>query len=202
MSGEYSSIVTFVFVVAIAMAAYEADNSQEPSGRKPASLSKREMVLGERREVAALTRRSDKVRGPLTTSIAASHKLHPTAGESFVITGHIVSEQDLSQVKFKWAIPDGIELVNGEVSGVVQSLLANQPYKVSLTVKKLSNENRQIHFAANAERGGAAFGSSAQYNTEIQTMLDEQDELTRSSLKAKIDRVEEDQKKEELKVFH
>lgn len=176
MSRQYHSIAAFVCLLAIGFAAIDAE--QRNTTRNPASLTKKELRLGELRNDNHL-RHTHKIQGPLKASIAPSNKQLAEVGQTFVLKGLISSTQDLRNVDFKWAVPSGLEVISGQVAGQIVDVKADQPVEVHLTLRKLASENRQVHLVTGAARDGVRFGDSAQFNTEIQEMLDQENEVMR-----------------------
>lgn len=109
---------------------------------------------------------TEKIRGPLNVAIELLHD----DGETVRLRGVITSRRALDEVEFAWSLPVGVELISGELESTLR-LARGEPYVVDLVVKKLSNNNQQIHFHAQSSAGGARFGDTAQYNTEVQQIL-------------------------------
>lgn len=131
----------------------------------------KEMVLSSKAQPKL--RYTQKLRGPLDASLELVGPTPEKKGDVFVMKGLLSSERDLDNVNFKWAVPKGVELVNGSVSGHISSLRAGQPVEVQLTLKSLDSVNHQIHLITSGAQGKVRFGASAQYNTLLQQLLDD-----------------------------
>ncbi len=202
MSGQFSSAVIFISVVAIAVAANLADESS-PSARRnqlalrgPASISKKDMIFGELKPTMEL-KHTEKVHGGIYVKIALTGAKPHHAGDVFVMRGEIRSEDgDLTGVDFKWSLPAGVRLVNGQLNGTLSSLAADHPAIVELTLEKTSANNEQIHLLAGASRGSSRMADSAQFNTDVQDQLEAGRAAIKSGLEA------QGQKHSDIKVFH
>jgi hypothetical protein len=132
MSGQ-SSAVIFIFVLAIGLAANRAEDARGPvaspasQGRRIASLAhtgqpitivtskKSERDFDHTREIH---RHTHKLSGPLSSEIVMVGD-SPEPGDIFVLRGVISASASSENVSYKWIIPDGVELVNGEVASVI-----------------------------------------------------------------------------------
>lgn len=194
MSGHtLSAIGLFIGVAAIALASQQADNNL--AGRSPSTLSKKEMLLGE--VTPPLLRHTQKIHGPLEAHIELIGAVPENSGDVFVLKGHVSSSKDLRDVEFKWAIPAGLEVVNGTANGYISILNADQPAAVQITLRTLASENYQVHLITAGVDGKVRFAESAQYNTLLQGMIDQSKE---AQLKSTEKAVAEETKG--LKVFH
>lgn len=195
MSGQYSAAITFVCLIAIGFAAREADTDNTRNSRAPASISKKEMILGELQPRDLLVH-TEKVHGPLQTSV---EQIGPAAsvGETFVLRASILATEDLSNVEFQWGLPKGVEVVNGALSGKLDAVAASQPVQLEITLKKLVASNQKIHFNAKSTPSvGYGFSDTAQFNTELQEMIKARNVATKAALKSAR------KASHELKVFH
>jgi hypothetical protein len=194
MSGHsISAIVLFIGVAAIALASQHTDVS---AGRAPASLVKKELSLGEAKP--NLPRHTKKIHGPLQSKIELIGAIPEKAGDVFVLKGLVSASQDLRDVEFKWDIPAGLELVNGNLSGTISILSAGLPSEVQVTLRSLTGENYRVHFLAGGTDGGVRFAQSAQYNTLMQPLIEASKEAMLKSTEANTP----PRKEKGLKVFH
>lgn len=170
MSKFYSAAMTMAFAVAIVLAANHAeDNAPSSTTRAPSSL-KKEMVLGN--VEAPLHRHTEKVSGPVETSIELTGARPEKAGDVFVLRGLISSSMPLDMVDFKWSLPEDVELINGELSGQIAALAPGKTAEVVLTLKSKTGENHQVHLMASSHSGETRFGQVSQYNTLLEPVLD------------------------------
>lgn len=193
MSGQFSSVVMFCSLVAIAFAANRATENESPAAsRRPASINtiKKEEKLGPFNVVSAL-KHTEKLRGPLSVKLEMLGPKPSAIGDVFVLRGTLVSREVLDSASYTWSVPAGVELVNGAVSGTLTSVGGDTPGVVELTFRKMSADNVQIHLMAIAVRGGSRFGDSAQYNTEVQDML-----------KPSLEKSSASSENKQLKIFH
>ncbi len=188
MSGKLSTAVMFVSILFIALAAnYSDENSfSEDSSRAPASV--RAMNSKERRLGGFLSkptlRHTEKVRGPLDAKIELVGAKAEKIGDVFVLRGVVSSRSRIENATFQWSVPAGVELINGAVSGELMVVSPDQPAFVELTLRKMKDDNAQVHLMAGAVNGKTTFGDSAQYNTDIQEMLDTDRAAVKKSLEA------------------
>ncbi len=185
MSRQFSSALMFVSLVAIALAFNQAENDQATglgARRSVASADAihKELVLGTFKPTAEL-RHTEKLRGPIEVRLESASP----RGETFALRGVISTKQGLIDVEYTWSVPDGLEVVRGQLKGRVAALSAEQPAQLEITLRVVGTGNQQVHLLAGATRGGVHFAESAQYNTKSKPALDA---------------VHEDG--EELKVFH
>lgn len=171
MSINTRAIATFIFIVTIGIANTTAEDFSEAiDSRGPASVpdnKKSEFIK------PSLFKHTEKIRGPLKVTLQMPSQLPDKVGDVFVVTATIRSSENLRSIDFKWNFPPEVEVVNGEKLGRIDSLLANQPKEVSITLKSLTGANHKVHFLAAASEQGTRFADSAQYNTLFQTVLNE-----------------------------
>jgi len=197
MSGNYSALMTMAFVVAIAVAANRAEENSylPPAPRTPASL-KKELVLGN--VESPLHRHTEKIHGPVEANVELLGERPEEAGDVFVLKGTVTSSLALTEVDFKWSLPEGVVLVNGELRGQIATLNAGKPAEITLTLKSLTGENHQVHLIASAHRAGTRFAQSVQYNTLMEPVL----EAARKDLKKSTKAEEGSPATGKLKIFH
>ncbi len=131
----------------------------------------KEMILSSK--TGPKLRHTQKIRGPLDASLELVGPIPDKKGDVFVLKGLLSSEQDLENVNFKWAVPKGLELINGSVSGQIASLRAGQPVEVQLTLKTLDAVNHQVHLMTSGAQGKVRFAATTQYNTLLQQLFDD-----------------------------
>jgi hypothetical protein len=174
MSGQ--SLMLFVFSVAIAFAANQAEDMiKEPSMRGPASVSGKKIVF---EEVSAV-KHTAKVHGPVDVSVELVGARPNGAGDVFVLKGVVTSSEAVNNIEYSWRIPEEIEVVNGSLEAVIPSLQPDQPFTVEVTLKQKSFANGRIHFRAKSTTPGMKFADTAQYNSMMQEAL----EASRAELK-------------------
>ncbi len=191
----------FIFVMAIAFAANRAEDAKvsaasQMAGRGPASLaaakSKKPPIPSP--EKAPAHKHTHKLSGPLNSSIELVGTA-PAAGDIFVLKGVVVSASPSENVEFKWLLPEGVELVNGEASGEIASLTPDKPFEVQVTLRHVSDSNERVHLQVNGAAGTQKFGNTAQYNTLTEKLLE-------SSRKELLKSTEEHAAKHEQKIHH
>lgn len=208
MSGR-SSAVMFVCLVAIALASNQAENFDSSGSaiaantgmREPASVSNgwgRKPDLASVATSSPILKHTHKIRGPLTSSIELVGAAPERAGDVFVLSGVIRSEQAVPNAQYKWVLPKGVELLNGELSGVISFVEAGQQFPVQLTLRTLVDGNRQVHLSVRAAGSGVRFGDTAQFNTILQKVY----EVSRKELKKSTQEYRAEQDTKGLKVFH
>lgn len=188
----------FVSLVAIVFAtnrAQEAAHLPNKSSRAPASLVtlEKERILGPFK-VAPILRHTQKLHGPLSVRIDLASPTPAEIGEVFVLRGSVFSKEDLQNVEFVWSVPPGLEVINGQLNGTLNLVSAAQARELEVTLRKTTTDNVQVHLMVNGSRNDIGFADSAQYNTEVQTML--------YGEKKDLDKSNESAPRRELKVFH
>ena len=198
MPGKPSAVKYSVFMaiclVAIAMAAAKVEDFEASTSRKPASLSKKEMILGEVKP--DLMKHTHKLRGPLSASIEMLGAAPEREGDVFVLEGYVQSLEEVKDVEFKWALPEGVEVISGELSGVISVLTADVPHKLQITLKQKSSDNHQVHLITSARNQVSAFADSAQFNTLLQPVINASKEELRKSTEREL------ANEKRIKVFH
>lgn len=184
MSGK-SSAVMFIFVVAIALAAGKADDLGIGTGLMGAARESASVAVAGKptfTEAPAIGH-TEKARGPAAVAIELVGAPPAAPGDTFILRGVISSRRAISDLKFNWGLPSGVELVNGESSGLIAAVTPGQNFVIQLTLRARSAVNEQIHLAVTGgSRPGTRFGDTAQFNTMTQALLDEsRRELARST---------------------
>lgn len=199
---RFGSVGLFFSLVAITYAGkFASDDATPKRTRGPASIAamQKEEKLGPFKTVNEL-RHTEKLRGPLTVHVEMIGN-KPEVGDTYILRGTISSRKPLPEASYQWSVPPGVELVNGSLTGTVTGVSADQPAFVELTLRKLSADNAQVHLMANSISGGARFGDSSQYNTEVESMM------TKSAKAATLDGEGDSSNQKpmrvrELKIFH
>lgn len=214
MSGQ--SLVMFISVIAIAIAANRADDSsswlqqkqqeQNPgsSVRGPASVSgKKELAFAQK----DLLKHTQKVRGPLAVSVELVGQRPEQPGDVFVLKGVVSSEAALENIEFNWGIPDGVEVVNGQTSSVIAVIGEGKPFETQITLRQISPSNARVTLRVRGHDSETRFGDTAIYHTMDQQRL----EAARLELKSTAETYMKDsdkrietlsEKKSQLKVMH
>jgi hypothetical protein len=199
MSGKHSAVM-FIFVMAIGLAAYQAEDGHDAlsastgTGRRPSALSVARpfavggFKTGKRPDLdkavdgPRVHKHTEKLSGPLSTSIELVGAAPAAAGDTFALKGVIVGASPIENVEFKWILPEGVELVNGQASGTIASVSSDKPLEVQLTLRQLSDSNQQVHLQVLAASGAQKFGHTSQYNTMMEDLLkSSQKELLKST---------------------
>jgi hypothetical protein len=189
MSGHsVSAVILFVGIAALALV---SQHTETGAMRSPASL-KKELLPGNQ-----FPKHTKKIQGGIESSIELIGAVPEKAGDVFVLKGLVTAASDLRDVEFKWDIPAGLELVNGNVSGTIASLSSKFPAEVQLTLRSRSTENQQVHLMAGAAEEGVRFSDTAQFNTLIQPLI----EASKEALAKSTEQVGAPQQKG-LKIFH
>lgn len=209
MSGKYSSIVTFVFLVAIALAANQAEENARDAkpaataaggGRGPASVMSKKGPLVAASE-APMFRHTEKIHGPLAASIQLLGDRPAQPGDVFTLKATIQSMAPLTDVDFTWSLPVGLQHVNGELRGRLNRIFPGQPVELQITVKTQTGEDHQVSLLTAATRNGTRFADSVQYSTLLEPAM----EASRQQMKAATAKAALESsggKSAELKVFH
>ena len=200
MSFRFSSIGLFGSFVAIAFAANHAgEYSGAPRARGPAAIAtmQKEERLGEFKSLSG-GRHTEKIRGPLSVTLEMIGT-PPAVGETFVVRGTINSRRALTSANFAFSIPADVEVINGQVSGTVTNVDADQPAAVELTLRKLTSSSARVHFLANSEMGEIGFGDVAQLDTDHKPLASATQTASTKNLKAQSPAQDGPA---EVKIFH
>ncbi len=191
MSGQFSSVMMFVSLMAIAFATNRASEQTLPSEAHrarglatvhPEDLRKKQ-ILGEFK-TAPLFPHTLKVTGPLKVDIQVDGQPPAKIGARFVLMAHVHSTQPLASAQFKWAIPEGVRWISGAQTGTLTDLEPGKAKIVQIVLEKASVENRQVHIHAQGAVGRSRFAAAAQYNTELQTYLDREQQSVKAGIEA------------------
>lgn len=172
----------FAFLVAIAMASRMAEDGSSADAllnqaRGPASVLTRKQPLVMAEESL---RHTEKIHGPVDAAIELVGDRPSQAGDVFLLKGLFTSTEAILDVDYKWSLPAGVELINGEVHGHIAALGPSSPVEVQLTLKTKTGEDHKISLMAGASHGGARFAASVHYSTLMEPVL----EASRAELKA------------------
>lgn len=111
---------------------------------------------------------TEKLRGPLSISVAGPDE--ELKSGDIALTLKLESQEDLSSVRVKWALPEGVRLVSGQLEEDV-SVQAHVPKEVIIHLQTLNGKNHQIHVYVSGDQGAARFTEIAQYNTVFEPYL-------------------------------
>lgn len=129
-----------------------------------ATAAEKEQKLGPFKR-AQTNKHTEKLRGPLQVRIEGVDPKSILPGEVFSLQGTLASRQVLDQkAEFTWVLPAGVEHINGDLSGEF-TVTPEQSAQLEITLRKVAEENVQIHLVSSSVRGGAAFSDTAQFNT-------------------------------------
>lgn len=173
MSSQFSTALISISLLAIALAANQADqngfdDAAIASKRGPAvaamatdSTVSKEERLGPFKEAPAL-KHTEKAHGPIDVRLEYVGGLPAAVGDVFVVRGIVSARESLQGVDFQWSLPDGVELVNGAKQGRLDSVSTDQPAAVELTLKKTAPGKFKIHLLAGVSHAGGRFADAAQ----------------------------------------
>jgi hypothetical protein len=199
MSKQFNSALMFCSVIAIALAVHHAETDPRTDAHPTRALASvesthKEQILGAFKVPSAVAH-TDKLRGPLAVHL---EKMNGSASDTVTLRGIISSKQDMSEVEFTWSIPEGLEVVNGQLTGSISALAAHKPTELMVTLHKLKpGTNLQVHLLASARQNGMHFADTAQYNSEWQEALDARKELVQKKTTAATPPAQQ-----EIKIFH
>lgn len=175
MSRQFVSAVTlFVSVAAIAMAASHSEN--QAAGLRNPAMSRKEINFAEHKP--SPFKHTEKIHGPASTRLELIGATPEKVGDVFVLKGFVEAEEQITELEFSWALAPGLELVNGVKQGTISLVNPDQAAEVQITLRNLTSENRQVHLIVSGRKGGVKYGTRAQYNTQIQPMLDAEKDAT------------------------
>lgn len=173
MSRQLSSTLTFLFLIAIFVAAHHAEENSVTFPRAPASvsLSKKELILGS--VDPAPFHHTEKMHGPLSATIERTDSKSSSSSLMTLRATITSSDAAVSNVEFHWAIPSGLHVIRGELSGQVAEVSPDQPAYLEVVLEGdiSSGTNRQIHLLTSGHLGETRFASSAQFNTNPEQNL-------------------------------
>jgi len=187
------SLVLFVSVLAIAVAANRAEDSSTTIKRGPTSVASVKEQGFLQKEVL---KRTHKLRGPLAVAVELIGSGPVQSGDVFVLKGILSAEVALNNVEFTWNLPAGVEVVNGEVSSVISLLSDAKPFETQITLRQVSPENVRVMLKARGRDHGSRFSDSVQYHTMDQKLIEASRQKLRKSTEAYV------QEEKRLKVFH
>lgn len=212
MSGK-SNTVIFLSAIAIAFAANRAEDARisadslaASQGRRVASLAQKPLVMAPGSAFASpksekdfvvtreIHKHTHKLSGPLTSSIEMIGT-PPSAGDIFVLKGVITATSTPGAVTYKWILPAGVELVNGELDGSVDGLNAGESREVQVTLRQLSSENEQVHLQVSGGSDVGRFATVSQHNTLLQKAIED-------GHKELLKKTEEHAAEHSQKIFH
>lgn len=123
---------------------------------------------------------ANKMGAPLSTSIQRTDvgdvsQIH--------LKGTVVARRDFSKVTVGWALPEGVQLVSGNLESNSFQLSKGQTAEFEIVVSQSSGENNQIFFQAQSGDDDGNLGAVAEYNTTKQELIAKQ--LRANFLKAR-----------------
>ena len=113
-----------------------------------------------------------KIKPPISVKIDKSIG-EISSGQEFEITATISSTVATNDVKVEWAIPQYMEIVNGETTHTFDLIEANESKIIRLVLKSSSEENQQIHVFASAPFGKQILTAMDQFNSTDEDALKE-----------------------------
>lgn len=131
------------------------------------------------KEAKLAAKHTAKIGGPMHVSIELIGTQPSAEGDAFALEGVVTSEEELLDVEFAWRVPKELEVVNGSLKSVINSVSPEKPYFVQVTLRQKGFENGRVHFRARASRNGMRFSDTAQYNSMMQEIF----EASRAELK-------------------
>ncbi len=115
---------------------------------------------------SSLLRHTQKLKGPLRVQILTDLSQPAEVGDVFELKAEVTSYQNLDQAKLTWQIPPGLEVVTGFKTTQLSNLKAHHPQEVSIFLRKLKDDNLQIHATLTSSLDSAEFADVAQFNTQ------------------------------------
>ena len=175
MSNQFTKLIALSICLGMTFwASQNANDATAIVGRGPASIlpvSDKELIL--KPNFTQTTHiHTQKVKGPIQTELQILGSPATQVGETFVIKGIIKVTQQLSDVFVRWNVPEGLEIINGQLQTTIQSIQPDQPVEYLLTLRKMTAQNLQIHLMAGGSLGSTKFADGAQYNTVDQELID------------------------------
>lgn len=89
-------------------------------------------------------------------------------GVPFTLQAHISVVRDFPDLRVKWSLPEGMQLVAGNLKETLGHVTPDAPQDVSITVQQTSSENEQVHLSVHEFRGTVRYGAIHQFNTNFQ----------------------------------
>lgn len=186
MSRQLGSALIVLFTVAIAVASYRADeNAARPpvTRRGPSSLGDRKASILGTVEKPNL-KHTSKLHGPLTSSLELVGSAPKNPGDQFTVRATIQSDEEMRNVDFKWALPVGIRLIAGQVTGRLDRIAPGKAAELQLELQTETGGNHQIHLIAGSTQDGTRFAQSAQFNTLLEPELEAERQERKAAAKA------------------
>lgn len=155
-------------------------------------------------------RHSDKIRGPITVQIIPLQPMDPHQSKQiFSVKGLIQTENTISQLSWHWEIPNGLQVVNGDLDGTQNSVSTDEPIESTLILLNSTTDNQQIHLMVKGQQTGedmAAnmdFGAVAQFNTQDQNAIDRSNRDLASRTKKQLEKEDPSSlTQQKIKIFH
>lgn len=116
-------------------------------------------------------KKTHKLKGPLAVLVQSPDMQSLEVGDTFVLVGQILSRDPLERVDFQWILPSGVEYLSGPLQGTLTHIKAHQPQSIELTLRKLEDNNLQVHLQASGKDSSMRFSEVAQFNTQYQQLI-------------------------------
>ena len=113
-----------------------------------------------------------KARSPMQASVELVGDEPQKAGDEFALKVTLLSDKPVRDVKAKWILPKGVELVQGTTRDYINELGVDKEVVFSVQLKQLSSSNERIHFRATASHSGMRSSLTLQYNSIDQAEID------------------------------
>lgn len=104
----------------------------------------------------------NKIHAPVKVEIQKLEFIPETEEVTVEITGRITLKQDLGpQVDYTWNLPDGVSLLEGQMSDSLQGMAAGQTAELKIVVSGFSKlHQRTISLSASSQAGDQRIGNS------------------------------------------
>ncbi|HRO66465.1 MAG TPA: hypothetical protein PL182_02755 [Pseudobdellovibrionaceae bacterium] len=129
--------------------------TEDPVTRAPASLSQTRSF--------AKPRLSGKSLSVIQVALQAPQGIPADEREDVTLVGWVRLNQELEEpLKFAWELPQDVQVVEGEISGLWERVRKGQTFEVRLTVRGFSQETlKMIALRGYLQAGPTQFGNSA-----------------------------------------
>jgi hypothetical protein len=173
--------ILFGGILATLFAAHMTANDIRKSGTVALSSEKRKVLKPSSGFEIAHT---DKVHGPLVSTVVLLNE----SNGLILLEATVTSSKLVEAVKYVWNIPEGMEIVNGQLRSEIREIAPLIPFKTRITVRQTVPGNKQVHFVVSASLNGYSFSSVSQYNSTDESFIQEQKRLVKESLKVEAQR--------------
>lgn len=112
------------------------------------SEKKHQLDLHHKRVLAGVKNQStihmEKHLMPVTLSIEPVSEIPEGPGELLTVKGQIKTAfDDFNGIHYEWALADGVELVKGQLKGLIENPTAGHVYEVELVLKNFDKQDRR-----------------------------------------------------------